>query len=60
MAITKKRKVTDDKQVAQSKWTEKCVFVLKVLLYGTTHIETDTYLKQGHWFKCFQKPGKYR
>lgn len=48
MAITKKRKVTDDKRVAQSKWTEKCVFVLKVLLYGATHIETDTYLKKGH------------
>ena len=39
MAIRKKRKVADDKRVAQSKWTGKCVFVLKVLLYGATHIK---------------------
>lgn len=45
MAIRKKRKVTDDKHVAQSKWTEKCVFVLKVLLYGATHIESKIVTK---------------
>ena len=45
MAIRKKSKVTDDKCVAQSEWTEKCVFVLKVLLCGATHIESKVVTK---------------
>lgn len=57
MAITKKRKVTDDKRVTPSKWTEEFPFLLKVLLYDAAYSETDIYLKQGHLLKYFQKPG---
>jgi hypothetical protein len=45
MAAAKKRKVTDENHVFQSKWTEEYFFVLKTLLFVLFAMEKSVVLK---------------